>query len=336
VAGQRVAINFSYFNTYYYEIAGTVVKDVLNIHNGNSISNPNIGSLTGDYSQRFSNVTNPFNVGSRAPFLSGNPVYPANQIQDIYAPNLFTSTSADGCITLSFINSSSVQSPGWVANISLYKPADALGCSIDITPTIPTICSGESTTLNVNGAITTYPINNNFNNGTIGEGWSATSSASFQTNACGSSSIDNTTYLWMQNAPGPRRLETNNFNLINGGTISFEYRQASTNAQPSPCEASDYNTAFTSLEGIYLQYSTDNGTTWQLIKYIFPSADNISSMNGCGNYVHNWTRMEYPIPDGAKTLNTRLRWIQIVATNSSTDNWGLDNVAISTTLNSNI
>jgi gliding motility-associated-like protein len=336
--GYKVALNFTFFETYFYSDAFTNEKDMLNIHNGNSIAASNIGSLTGNYSQRFSNGSNPFEVGSRAPHLSGNRVFPLSEIPDIFSPTIFTSTSADGCITLRFVNGSIQQGQGWVANISLYKPADLPGCNIDNSASKTTICPGETSILTISGSVTSNPISNNFNNSTLGNGWQSTAAASFNSTICGSGSLDGSTFLWMQNSAGPRTLETINFNLTNGGTIGFDYRQPPLNGSSpgSPCEAPDHNSTYGSLEGIYLQYSTDNGSNWNLIKFIFPSATNISSLNGCGNYVHQWSRMEYPIPAGAMTANTRFRWHQAIATSASTDNWGLDNVLISTTLASTI
>ena len=46
--------------------------------------------------------------------------------------------------------------------------------------------------------------------------------------------------------------------------------------------------------------------------------------------------MTYPIPIAARTANTEFRWIQGIATNSGSDNWGLDNVIISTPLMSTL
>ena len=197
--GYQVALNFTFFNTYYYADAFTDERDILNIHNGNSIIEANIGSLAGDYSQRFSNGTNPFRVGSRAPFFSGTRVFPLTQIQDIYSPTIFTSTSADGCITLNFINGSNQLSPGWEASVSLFKLADLPGCNISIDASETSICNGQSTTLTVAGSITSTPINNSFNDSTIGSGWNATAAASFLSNVCGSGSLDNSIFLWMQN-----------------------------------------------------------------------------------------------------------------------------------------
>jgi gliding motility-associated-like protein len=329
---EKVAVIFTSFTTYFYSDAFTDEKDMLNIFNGNSISDLNIGSLTGDYTQRFNNGTNPFRVGSRAPSFSGNPTYPASVIQDVYSPTIFSSTNANGCLTFQFVNSSTVQSSGWVANVITFESSNTPGCNITIEASENPICEGQTTTLSINGTVISTPINNDFNDETIGDGWEASSSATFPSSICGSGSLDASTFLWMQNAAGPRSLETTTFDVSNGGTISFEYRQPTNNGTASPCESPDFNTTYSSLEGVYLQYSTDNGTSWTNLKYIFPSATNISSLYGCGYYVHNWTRMEYPIPQAAQTANTKFRWFQAVVTSASTDNWGLDNVVISTPL----
>ncbi|MFY7884407.1 MAG: hypothetical protein ACOVOV_06125, partial [Dolichospermum sp.] len=46
---------------------------------------------------------------------------------------------------------------------------------------------------------------------------------------------------------------TTGTSYANGGTISFEHRQAKFNSDPSPCEAPDINFSGTRNEGIYLQ-----------------------------------------------------------------------------------
>jgi hypothetical protein len=157
VAGQKVLLDFTQFTTFYDSSS----RDVLNIHNGNSTTAANIGLLTGNYSNRFSNGSTPFDVGSRAPHFSGSRVNPISLIPDVFSPTIFSSTSPDGCLTLHFVNSSTQQSSGWVANVSLYKPADVPGCNIDLSALNTSICVGQSTTLKALGTITSTPINNN-------------------------------------------------------------------------------------------------------------------------------------------------------------------------------
>lgn len=331
VAGEKVGLRFTYFKTHFTGM--DAARDALVIYDGTSATGNNIAYLTGDYSERFNTSITPLGVGTRVPYFSGSPHALANGVDDQYTPGVFTSISPSGSLTLQFVNGSSQQNPGWVAEIFTYRDFSVPGCNIDISSDNDSVCPGNPVILSVSGSIVSTPINTTFNDQTVGTGWSATASATFVNSICGSPSLDNSYFLWMQNEAGPRSLVTNNMNVSEGGTISFEYRQPPQNGSSpgSPCEAPDYNTTYAALEGIYLQYSTNGGTSWSTIKYLFPHATNITSLNGCGDYVTRWTKMVYPIPAAAQTASTRFRWHQPAVTSASTDNWGLDNIIISST-----
>ena len=104
-------------------------------------------------------------------------------------------------------------------------------------------------------------MNNNFNDGTPGTGWVATTGVDF-TNPCGPGP-DNT-HLWMGgNVPIPRILTTVPFSVTTDCIISF-WLKFSIQGQSSPCEGPDLVG-----EGVSLQYSIDNGNTW-VIAYFRP------------------------------------------------------------------
>ncbi|TDR16882.1 hypothetical protein C8D80_2585, partial [Flavobacterium cheniae] len=327
-SGEKVCLNFSNFKTYF---SGSG-EDALFIYDGNTVTlGTDIGKLMGDYSIDVSNATTPYGAG----------IEPDGTLAAVYTPTIFCATSSTGCLTLTFVNGNASQQPGWVANVTTYKDLPAPGCNIDITSDKTSICNGENVQLTVTGDIVAAAINNNFN-GSLGTGWQGTASATIVNTVCAAPSLDNSQYLWMQSSPGPRSLTSNSFNLANGGTISFEHRQAKFNSDPSPCEAPDINFSGTRNEGIYLQYSTDNGANWTTFKFLFSNSQFSNSgtadsyNNGCGDYVHRWTKMTYPIPDAAKTPNTLFRWHQQRVTSASTDNWGLDNVVIASPLASTV
>ena len=318
--GEAVCVDFNMFNTYFDGSLNS--SDRLNLYDGNTNATLNIGSLTGNYSLKYSNASNPKPVG--VPAIGSQ--------STVFTPTMFCATNPTGTITLEFINADATTSPGFEAKISTYKLNASPGCTINLLNDKSTICSGESIKLTASGLINSASLNCDFNNSTIGTGWASTASASFTSNVCNSTSLDNSIYLWMQNAPAPRTLATNSMNVLNGGTISFEYRQATYNGLgdsqtgASPCEAPDL-TSSTKPEGIYVQYSTDAGSTWNTFKYLYPHS-NSDSYNGCGPYVKGWTKMTYPIPTAAKTTSTQFRWIQEIVTSANADNWGLDNVSI--------
>ncbi|MBL7937449.1 MAG: hypothetical protein JNM51_16705, partial [Bacteroidia bacterium] len=321
VSGEKVCLDFTSFKTMFSASA----EDPLYIYDGPTATGLNIGKLMGDYSIKTGNGTTPYGVGRG--------LANSADVNNIFKPTLFSATNSTGCLTLVFQNNSSSQNFGWVANVLTYKDLGIPGCSINLTASTNTICSGQNAVLTTTGNLVASALNNNFN-GSLGTGWVGTPSATIVTNVCASPSLDGSQYLWMQNSAVPRSLESLAMDVSTGGTISFEYRQAKFNSDPSPCEAPDILMSGTTNEGIFVQYSTNNGVTWNTFKYLFSNSLYSNSgtadayNNGCGDYVTRWTKMTYPIPTAAKTTSTKFRWIQPAGTSASTDNWGLDNVII--------
>lgn len=326
-AGDMVALDFNYFKTTFDWMWNE--EDALYIYDGPTATGSDIGKLMGDYTIKYNTGVSPYGMGVEA--------YGANPA--ILTPTIFSATNSTGCLTLFFENTYSSQFIGWEAEVIVYPALGAPGCNIEITGSTATICAGESVDLTAIGSVVSAPINVDFNNSSIGTGWAATSAASFTSNACSHPSLDGSIYLWMQNAPGPRSLETNAMDVSNGGSISFEYRQAINNGDSSPCESPDQGSG--TFEGIYLQYSINGGTSWTTFKYIYPNGTEGSfgaegGLTGCGNYVKEWTKMMYPIPAAAQTVSTKFRWLQDKVTSSTTDNWGLDNIIIGSPMPSTI
>ncbi len=318
---EKVAVDFTYYKTMWYDGWTGAEEDPLYIYDGTSATGNDIGKLMGDYSEEYNTGITPYGMGVEA--YSSFPM--------IGSPTIFAATNASGCLTFYFENNENATYPGWEADITTYTPLDQPGCLVDFNPDT-TICPGETVTLEASGNVVSAPINNDFNDGTIGTGWEATASATITSTSC-VPSPDGTQYLWMQNAPGPRELKTNAMDVSNGGSISFEYRQAQNNGNASPCESPDQGGG--TFEGVYLQYSIDGGTSWTTFKYIYPNGTEGSfgseaGLTGCGDYVKRWTKMTYPIPPAAHTTSTKFRWVQAKVTSSGTDNWGLDNIIIAT------
>lgn len=324
----KVVLDFTYFKTMWVDGFIGPEEDPLFIFNGTNTTGNNIGELKGDYSAKYNTANTPYRMG-----VESNGIFPL-----LDRPTMFSSTHSSGCLTLQFVNGANDLNPGWVADVSVFTPLDIPGCNIELLKDT-NICNGESLTLEAFGTIVSAPINSDFNNSAVGTGWNATSSATFTSNVCSSTSLDNSVYLWMQNAASPRSLESNNFDVSNGGSISFEYRQAINNGNASPCESPDQQGG--TFEGVYVQYSNNGGTNWTTFKYLFPNGTQGSfgaeaALTGCGTYVKDWTKMTYPIPIAAQTTSTKFRWIQSLATSASSDNWGLDNIVISTPLDATL
>lgn len=191
-----------------------------------------------------------------------------------------------------------------------------------------TINCGQGVTLSAFGTPGFYIFTQDFNSGCPGSNWFASSSADCS-NPCGNGPGGSTDpHLWMSStSTAPRNVTTNNYNLTTGGTVCFDMRYAEEEPQEGcgavsistcNCEGPDLPD-----EGVHLQYSTDNGTTWVDIQYWDPNG-------GHDSLLVNWNRHCVNIPAGAMTANTQFRWYQIASSNQGSDHWGLDNITIAT------
>lgn len=322
--GNKICLDFTYFKTTFLtNNIGPNDEDALFIYDGITASGSSIGKLMGDYSWLTDPYSSPIGVGINANSTSAA----------VLTPTIFCATNPSGSLTVQFKNGSSLQSDGWVASVISYTPPSAPQCNIQLTADTLTICAGESVNLTASGTMISDAITSNFNNSAVHSGWSVSNAASYANSVCTSTSLDGSTFLWMKNQIAPRELKTAPIDVSNGGILSFEYRQATNNGDASPCDAPGINSS-SENEGVYVQFSTDGGITWKTMKYIYSHSIQSTTgnsdvyNNGCGDYVTNWTKMVYPIPTSAKTLSTQFRWIQAYSDNTSSDNWGLDNVQI--------
>ena len=259
VSSKLVYLDFTMFNTFFNSSSlSWKYGDSVCIFNGSTTASPKIATLLGNYGSPYNSGANPTPVGLGA----------GTGLGAVTSPGVFSSTAVNGCLTINFYNIDATQSPGWSANVGLYSPSGIPGCAINLTASNNTICAGNNVTLTAVGSIVNAAINNNFNNSSVGSGWQGTSSATFPNNACSKPSLDGTTYLWMANASCPRTLTSNSMDVSNGGNASFEYRQADDNGSASPCESPDISGG--TPESVFLQYSTNGGTTWTTMKVMFP------------------------------------------------------------------
>jgi gliding motility-associated-like protein len=208
-------------------------------------------------------------------------------------------------------------------------------CNITAYASHDTICLGDTVYIWSDGGCPQYALNNNFDLGNAGAGWTATTGVDFS-NPC-NPSANGTIYMWMgSSVPIPRTLTTVAFNMIamncSGGNICFDMKYA-TQSQSSPCEGPDMLD-----EGVSLQYSTNGGTTWIDIAYFQPDGTVLVSNTGntgsaglTSPYTTpftSWDNYCFPIPAAAITTTTQFRWIQTDYSSQSNDHWGLDNVEI--------
>jgi gliding motility-associated-like protein len=196
----------------------------------------------------------------------------------------------------------------------VYLQASAqTNCSLSASPLNASIICGQSVQLNASGAGGAILMHNDFNNGTVGAGWSASASAQFD-NPCGTG-LDGTTHLWMGGTTAaPRTMTTIGYNIACSGNICFDLEFAST--FNTPCEQPDLST-----EGVDIGYSTDGGVTWTSIFYFDPTT----------NLYNTWARYCFAIPAGAISPNTMFSWTQTNSSGADFDHWGIDNVDITLT-----
>ncbi|WP_445905256.1 Ig-like domain-containing protein, partial [Flavobacterium sp.] len=308
-AGEAVCVDFTSF----------ISNGNLEIFDGPNTASRNIGTLRGDYSLNYNAGGTPYRTGQ-----TGTPGVP-----DVLSPGVFCSNNASGVLTFRYTGPSGYA--GWVGQVITYKQASA-GCTVGLTASPSTICVGGSSLLSATGVLGVPLMSNDFNTSTVGTGWSSTASVSFQSvltcepnYGYATSNTDNSIFVWMQNAAAPRTLETTSYDVSGGGYLSFDFREASDDNGGNGCEALDDN------EGVYVQYSTDGGTSWNNLKLMFPSVESNfpSAANiGCGTYVYDWNTTTVPLPAAALSANTKFRWTQRQSTSATQDSWGLDNVRI--------
>jgi len=202
-------------------------------------------------------------------------------------------------------------------------------CEITLYANDTIICQGDSVSLWASGECGSL-MNNNFNDGTPGAGWVATTGVDFS-NPCGDG--PDSIHMWMGgNVPIPRILTTVPFSVTTDCIISF-WLKFSIQGQSSPCEGPDLVG-----EGVSLQYSIDDGITWVTIAYFrpdgvicptFPYTAGFTSVNsGQTTAFTSWNQYNFLVPPGAVSSATRFRWYQEVYSGQGFDHWGLDIVQI--------
>lgn len=314
-----------------------------------------IFSQTGGSGATDCSIINPIIAINNGPFCPGqtlqlNATDVPNATYSWSGPNGFTSAIRNPAITNLTVAASGVYTLTTTINSTVYTSTttvtvfaanspdcfQGIVCTINATVSNDTICTGESADIQGLGTIGTAVLSNTFNNGTVGVGWVGTPTANFSNPPCASAPPYGTTFLWMDNTtPAPRNLESNDFNVQFGGQISFWMKYA-VQGQGVPCEGPDEGG-----EGVTLQYSTTNGTSWTDIVYFSPNGTQMATNPDPGYTNHatvynssspflNWARYSFAIPAGGWTTSTRFRWMQYHSTDAVTDNWGIDSVLIIT------
>lgn len=194
-------------------------------------------------------------------------------------------------------------------------------CEVNVSasPSTTIVC-GESVTLSAFGSSTgQLVLDEDFNTGGFGTGWSSTPGAVNFSNPCSPGGVDGTTHAWMDNNTSvPRALTSASYDLSTataGVTICFDMLFAE-QGNAAPCEGPDEPD-----EGVYLQYSIDGGATWIDIHYFDPNGGNDPQLT-------NWNNWCFAVPAAGITSNTMFQWYQEADSGADYDHWGIDNVQI--------
>ena len=188
--------------------------------------------------------------------------------------------------------------------------------------TVP--CGGGPVTITAWDS-SSYALNNDFNTGTAGAGWSVSPAGVF-TNPCGPGPGGATDpHMWMGNTTAaPRELSSVPLDLSCGAdSVCFDFKMA-IQGTPAPCEGPDLVN-----EGVYLEYTTTGGAPWTTIFYFQPNtAGSLNSATpGSGDYTA-WANYCFEIPPAAITTGTSLHWYQDGSSGTCCDHWGIDNVVV--------
>ena len=231
--------------------------------------------------------------------------------------------------------------------ISMFSIKVQAQCEITGTSYPNVLCAGDQLVLLSNGSCG-FLMSNDFNNGTIGAGWSFTGAAPVFNNPCpvGNTSGPSGFYAWIgANSSSARYLETNPYDVAIGGcTVDFWMRYGIVPGA-GPCEDPDAST-----EGVHLQYKTSSGA-WT--DFPGPDLEPVGNLSftppfttvteGSGGYwtpyssataqqtseLYYWNQYSCPVPNAAWTTTTQFRWAQLNTSSTGFDAWGIDEVFIS-------
>ena len=214
------------------------------------------------------------------------------------------------------------------------------------------ICLGDSIYLSATSQEADTLMGNDFNDGTLGEGWTSSSTPIFG-NPCEDivdgdgypddewdhdplgPTVDGSDACWIGiNYDQPRDLTTAEFDVTQACTICFDFAMGIENSLTgSSCEGPDEMD-----EGVSLQFSTNGGSSWEDIIYFCPEGDLVPHNNWIGTNITTnetfggfttWQNYCFNVPADAATDATMFQWHQDEVTANDMDHWGIDNVVIS-------
>ena len=192
-------------------------------------------------------------------------------------------------------------------------------CLVTIDSPVTPIDCDDCFTLTANGYVGSVLLSLDFNNSSLSPSWSVTAFLNYN-NPCGAP-LDGSIAGWFgTGSTAPRILISPSADVSSGGHVCWEMKYA-TNGGFGNCEGPD-----SPNEGVSLQYSINGGTIWINIQTWPPNG-------GTDPFLTQWQNYCVAIPVAAQTTNTKFRWIQDNSSGGLFDNWGLDNIVVSSPIN---
>ncbi|MCF8330875.1 MAG: PKD domain-containing protein, partial [Bacteroidales bacterium] len=230
-----------------------------------------------------------------------------------------------------------------IAFSALFTQKANAQCEVTANAYPQVVCAGDAVTLSASGGCG-FLMNNDFNNGTIGTGWSSAAANPVFNNPCGPG--PNGAHLWVgTTASQSRTLITVDYDVSIGGCDIEWWMRYGEVSGPGNCEDPDYYD-----EGVHLQWSTNGGATWT--DFPGPDQDPIGTNSttppfntttpGTGGYwepdgvppspptqtLYYWHEYSCDIPVAATSAATKFRWAQLSTSSTGYDAWGIDEVEI--------
>lgn len=219
----------------------------------------------------------------------------------------------------------------------LILPGEKMSAQWKVTANVDTceICAGYNVKLSAKRKSPGYPPSSHSL-----KNWNSINTSPIKINPCGLE--PNGYHFWMRPKDSvPRALESPNIKIPGKGYVIDWWMRYGRDQVTGTCHAPDWPD-----EGIHVQYSTDNGTTWT--NFPGPDKEPVGSTitgppfntktPGSGGYwepylspqdqkkseLYHWNRYKSEIPAKAVTDHTRFRFIQMSNSGKGYDTWGID------------
>ena len=231
---------------------------------------------------------------------------PAYMFNDPFSPSPTLTVQQSGWYSVSVSNVGSVCS---IAEDSVFITVQGGGVeSVNVSSNSSALCLPDAAVLT--GEVNQLLVNEDFDGGMNANVWSSVLGETVSS-ICGSVAGDALFF----NGGGVRSAQTVDYNLLNGGNLSFYIKVATGVA---PCDDAEIG------EDIYLEYSINGGATWVAMATLLES-----------NYPV-FTYITLPVPAGAQSTTTRFRWSQPNFTGPNQDVWMLENINLSASNSSGV